>query len=155
MLRSRRPEVVELVLSDDERDQLVAWSLGSSRLGVRARIVLACAESGVVYEQLAADLGVTTMTVGKWRRRFAQAGLAGLVDDERTGRPKSELVLSDDERAQLTRWSRRAKASEGVAGGGGGGVGGAAPRGADKKGAGRLRGGAKNGNKWGGPVGGK
>jgi transposase len=115
MLRSRRPEVVEFVLSDDERDQLVAWSLGSSRLGVRARIVLACAESGVVYEQLAADLGVTTMTVGKWRRRFAQAGLAGLVDDERTGRPKSELVLSDDERAQLTRWSRRAKSSQALA----------------------------------------
>src|SRR4051794_7081581 len=115
MLRSRRPEVVEFVLSDDERDQLVAWSLGSSRLGVRARIVLACAASGVAYEQLAADLGVTTMTVGKWRRRFAQAGLGGLVDDERTGRPKSELVLSDDERAQLTRWSRRAKSSQALA----------------------------------------
>lgn len=33
----------------------------------------------------------------------------------RTGRPKSELVLSDDERAQLVRWSRRAKSSQALA----------------------------------------
>ena len=30
----------------------------------------------------------------------------------RTGRPKAELVLSDEERATLTRWSRRAKSSQ-------------------------------------------
>jgi transposase len=30
----------------------------------------------------------------------------------RTGRPKVELVLSDEERATLTRWSRRAKSSQ-------------------------------------------
>jgi transposase len=106
---------VELVLSDDDRDQLVRWSRESSRLGVRARIVLACAESGVVYEQLAVNLGVTTMTVGKWRKRFAQAGLAGLADGERGGRPKSDLVLTDEEREQLTRWSRRAKSSQALA----------------------------------------
>ncbi|WP_194922312.1 IS630 family transposase [Catenulispora rubra] len=33
----------------------------------------------------------------------------------RTGRPKAELVLSDDERAQLERWSRRAKTSQALA----------------------------------------
>ena len=33
----------------------------------------------------------------------------------RTGRPKSELVLSADEREQLTRWSRRAKSSQALA----------------------------------------
>jgi transposase-like protein len=38
---------------------------------VRAAIVLACAEAGVVYERVAAELGVTKMTVLKWRRRFA------------------------------------------------------------------------------------
>jgi transposase len=30
----------------------------------------------------------------------------------RTGRPKAELVLSDDERGQLARWARRAKSSQ-------------------------------------------
>ena len=33
----------------------------------------------------------------------------------RTGRPKAELVLSDEERAQLVRWSRRAKSSQALA----------------------------------------
>src|SRR4051812_49714978 len=103
MLRSRRPEVVEFVLSDDERDQLVAWSLGSSRLGVRARIVLACAESGVVYEQLAADLGVTTMTVGKWRRRLAQARVGRPVEHRPTGPPEVGLGASRAVGAEVTR----------------------------------------------------
>jgi transposase len=103
----------EFVLTDDERGQLVAWARGgSSRLAVRARIVLACAEPGVVYERVAAELGVTRMTVGKWRKRFAAAGMAGLVDGERAGRPKAGLVLSDAERDQLVRWSRRAKSSQ-------------------------------------------
>jgi transposase-like protein len=78
-------------------------------LAVRAKIVLACAEPGVVYERLASELGVTTMTVGAWRKRFAQARCAGLVDGRRSGRPKDELVVTEDEREQLTRWSRRAK----------------------------------------------
>ena len=33
----------------------------------------------------------------------------------KTGRPKAELVLSDDERAQLERWARRAKSSQALA----------------------------------------
>src|ERR1022692_1717119 len=89
----------EFVLADDERDQLVRWSRGASpRLAVRARIVLAWAEPGVVYERVAADLGVTTMTVGSWRRRFAAARLDGLADGMRPGRPKTGLVLTDAER---------------------------------------------------------
>jgi transposase-like protein/transposase len=105
----------EFVLRDDERDQLVRWSQESSRLAVRARIVLRCAEPGVVYERVAADLGVSRVTVHTWRRRFAEAGLDGLADRPRPGRRKAELVLTDDERAQLTRWSRRAKSSQALA----------------------------------------
>lgn len=111
MSQSARPGV-KLVLSDEERDQLVVWSRGSSRLAVRARIVLACAEPGVSHEKVAADVGVSRMTVRAWRRRFAEDRLAGLSDRERPGRPKADLVLSDAEREQLTRWSRRAKSSQ-------------------------------------------
>jgi transposase len=108
--------VAGFVLTNEERDQLVRWSQGPSpRLAVRARIVLACAEPGAVYERVAAGLGVTTMTVGKWRRRFAGAGLDGLADGERPGRPKAGLVLTDAERGQLTRWARRAKSSQALA----------------------------------------
>ena len=84
-------------------------------MAVRAKIVLACAEPGVVYERLAAELGVTTMTVGAWRKRFARARCDGLVDGRRSGRPKAELVVTDAEREQLTRWSRRAKTAQALA----------------------------------------
>ena len=77
----------EFVLSEDEREQLIGWSRGggSARLAVRAKIVLACAEPGAVYERVAAELGVTTMTVGKWRKRFSQARCDGLTDGLRPG----------------------------------------------------------------------
>ena len=108
--------VAEFTLTDEERDELVRWSRGASpRLAVRARVVLACAEPGVVYERVAADLGVTTVTVGSWRKRFARARLDGLADGARSGRPKAGLELSDAEREQLTRWSRRAKSSQALA----------------------------------------
>src|SRR5437870_7806593 len=106
----------EFVLTDDVCDQLARWSCGASpRLAVRARIVLACAQPGAVYQRVAADLGVTEMTVGKWRKRFAVARLDGLADGARPGRPKAGLVLTDAERDQLTRWSRRAKSSQALA----------------------------------------
>jgi transposase-like protein/transposase len=105
----------EFVLSDGERDQLVRWSRESSRLAVRARIVLRCAEPDVVYERVAADLGVSRVTVHTWRQRFAVARLDGLADSPRPGRRKAELVLADDEREQLTRWARRAKSSQALA----------------------------------------
>ena len=116
MSRGERVES-EFVLSDDEREQLVGWSRGggSARLAVRAKIVLACAEPGAVYERVAAELGVTTMTVGKWRKRFGRARCDGLTDGFRSGRPKAQLVLSDAEREQLTRWSRRAKTAQSLA----------------------------------------
>jgi len=38
-----------------------------------------------------------------------------LVDGERPGRPKADLVLTDSERAQLMRWSGRAKSAQALA----------------------------------------
>jgi putative transposase len=39
---------------------------------------------------MAAELGITEQTVGRWRRRFAEAGLAGIQKDAPRGgrRPK-------------------------------------------------------------------
>lgn len=106
----------DFVLTVDERDQLVRWSVSSSsRLAMRAKIVLACAEPDVVYARLARQLGVTTMTVSNVRKRFAVSRLDGLVDRPRSGRPKADLVLTDDERAQLERWSRRASSAQALA----------------------------------------
>jgi transposase len=104
-----------LTLAEEDRAQLTAWSREPGRRGMRARIVLACAEPGAVNEQVAAGLGVTVVTAGKWRRQYAAAGLAGLADAERSGRPKAGLELTGDEREQLTRWARRAKTSQALA----------------------------------------
>jgi transposase len=115
ILAHRGPSAVAIRLSDDEREELARWSGGSSRLAVRARIVLACAEPGSANERVAAELGVSVPTVGKWRRQFAGAGLTGLADAARPGRPKAGLELTGAERDQLTRWARRAKSAQALA----------------------------------------
>jgi transposase len=116
-MAGRDRDGAEFDLTGQERDRLLGWSHGggSARLAARAKIVLGCAEPGVVYEHLAAELGVTTMTVGKWRRRFAADRCDGLIDGVRPGRPKDELVLSAAEREQLRRWSRRATTAQALA----------------------------------------
>ena len=112
-MSQRGPRAVVVVLSDDERGELSRWARGaaSPRLAERARIVLACSD-GASNASVAAECGVTSATVGKWRSRFAVRGLAGLKDESRPGRRKSELVLTGPERAQLTRWARRAKTAQ-------------------------------------------
>ena len=54
---------------------------------VRAKIVLLAAE-GLAGTQIAARLDVHVNVVGRWRRRFAEEGLAGLDDRKRPGRPR-------------------------------------------------------------------
>ena len=107
--------VGEFVLTSAERDQLLAWSAEGSRVAVRARIVLACAESGVVYARLADELGVSVMTVHNVRRRFAESRLGSLTDRPRPGRPKAGLSLTEVERDQLQRWARRSKSTQALA----------------------------------------
>src|SRR5215467_11703228 len=105
-----------LALTEEDRAELARWSReGSPMLAERARIVLACAEPGSGVARVAAELGSTRMTVRKWRRRFAEDGLAGLADHDRPGRPVAELVLTGQEREQLTRWARRASTAQALA----------------------------------------
>ncbi|MDP9409169.1 MAG: IS630 family transposase [Actinomycetota bacterium] len=54
----------------------------------RARIVLLAAE-GVPGKEIAAQVGCAEPTVVLWRRRYAEHGLAGLVDAPRPGKPPS------------------------------------------------------------------
>jgi len=102
----------EIVLSDDERAELVRRSgLPGRRQADRARIILACAD-GMSNAGAAQALGVAVKSVSKWRRHFADQRLAGLEDAAPIGRPKAELVLTEAERAQLIRWARRAKTAQ-------------------------------------------
>lgn len=109
----RGPRAVEVVLSAEERAELLRWAGGGvpARVAERARIILACAD-GASNTAVAADCGVSVETVRKWRSRFVARRLAGLVDEPRPGRRKPDLVLSEAERAELTRWARRAKTAQ-------------------------------------------
>jgi transposase len=80
-----------LAVSEAERSELT--SLAARRntaqaLALRARIVLNCVE-GEQNKVVAARLGVSENTVGKWRRRFAEHRLEGLRDDPRSGTPRT------------------------------------------------------------------
>src|ERR1051325_10969035 len=80
-----------LILADDERQTLLAWSrrpTSAQRLALRSRIVLACAE-GRSNTEVAAALKITLPTVGKWRKRFLEDRLDGLVDEPRPGAPRT------------------------------------------------------------------
>jgi transposase len=112
-----------LVLSDDERAQLLAWSrraTSAQALALRSKIILGCADGGDNVS-VAAALGCSTATVGKWRRRFVADRLDGLVDEDCPGGPRSvtdeqveQVVVATLERTpgDATHWSRSAMAAE-------------------------------------------
>src|SRR5215469_12403945 len=103
---------VPIVLSVDERAELVRRARGPGQWRAdRARIVLACAE-GMSNAAVARELGVAVKSVSRWRRQFAAQRLAGLEDAAPVGRRKAELVLDEAERAQLMRWAKRAKTAQ-------------------------------------------
>ncbi|WP_308402213.1 helix-turn-helix domain-containing protein [Streptomyces sp. AN091965] len=115
-----RPKA-DLVLDEAERRQLTQWARRATTaqfLALRAKIVLRCAEGGT-NRQAAADLGIDTSTVERWRARFIAKRLDGLQDEPRSGRPPSILLdrVEDVLVATLessadrdTRWSRASMA---------------------------------------------
>src|SRR3954451_12650030 len=85
------PHAIPITLSDADRGQLQGWvrlRKTGQALATRARIVLACAEPGSTNGGVAAALGVSRPTVALWRRRFAERGLGGLLDEPRPGAPR-------------------------------------------------------------------
>ena len=70
----------------DELQKLVRAASSPQHTVLRARIVLR-ADGGQDNTAIATALRLGANTVAKWRRRFARAGLAGLGDAARSGRP--------------------------------------------------------------------
>ena len=82
-----------VILSDVLRDRLGALLRAGSTpqaLAFRCRIVLRAADPDQPANlQIAAELDCNRHTVGHWRNRFLEQGLAGLQDAPRSGRPRS------------------------------------------------------------------
>jgi transposase len=115
------PAAPPLLLRVGDHDELVRLTRSSSvRAGLaqRARIVLLASE-GMKNAEIADRVGVTRPTVNLWRSRYAEAGLAGLADADRPGRPRTvdqrviiaETLTPPPKRLGVTHWSSRLLAS--------------------------------------------
>ena len=89
-----------LSLSEDQREQLEAWSRTRSLpFGFVKRIqIVLLADRGFNNKEISAKVDMSEGTVGKWRNRFVERGIQGLHDELRPGRPRS---VSDEQIAEL------------------------------------------------------
>src|ERR671919_137483 len=89
MIDMAHPPAPPLLVGETDRailHSVIRATTSEQRAVTRARIVLRAAD-GDPIERIAAELGVAIMTVKLWRRRYAEAGLAGLADAPRPGHP--------------------------------------------------------------------
>lgn len=111
-----------IVLDRETRSTLDGWVQAPSTpqaIALRGRIILAAA-TGLSNQQIAADLEIPQVTVGKWRRSFAEQGLEGLRDAARSGRPPKHdatvwqkvQTLACQQPESQSRWTVRTLARE-------------------------------------------
>jgi transposase len=123
MARRGRP-TIDITLSDDERETLQRWARrhsSSQALALRCRIILACEDADLTRAEIAGQVGCNPVTVTKWRHRFAEDRLDGLVD---APRPGAKRTISDETveavvvetletaPADATHWSTRGLAAK-------------------------------------------
>ena len=119
-MRAGRPKT-KLELTSDERAELMRLTRRSKTaqaLAQRSRIILACAD-GACNSDVARQLGITGATVCKWRKRFIERRVNGLLDEPRPGIPRKitdvdvervvTLTLESTPR-NATHWSTRSMA---------------------------------------------
>jgi len=97
-----RPKA-ELSVSSEDRATLMRWTARrktAQALALRSRIILGCA-SGLSNMAVAQELGITDQTVCRWRGRFVKKGVAGLLDEPRSGVPRK--ITDDQVEAMIVR----------------------------------------------------
>jgi transposase len=117
--RPKKP--LQITAEDREKLSMIARRPKSAQaMAMRARIVLSCGQ-GMSNSEVARKLHITAPTVGKWRERFRQSGLDGLLDEPRVGTPRKitdrqieEVVTKTLESmpAHSTHWSTRLMAEQ-------------------------------------------
>ena len=119
-MRTGRPKAA-LMVSAEQREELERWVRRRSTaqaLALRARIILSCAEGGS-NKDVASRLGMSRLTVGRWRSRFIRSGVDGLLDEPRPGAPrkisdaaveKAVTLTLESKPRDATHWSTRSLA---------------------------------------------
>ena len=120
-MRTGRP-IPPLNVTDEEREAMQNWARrpkSAQALALRARMILLCAE-GNTNTAVAGKLNVRIQTVCKWRQRFLDRRLDGLLDEPRPGTPRKvsdaevERVLTmtlESTPKDATHWSTRSLAA--------------------------------------------
>ncbi|WP_082697120.1 IS630 family transposase [Kocuria rosea] len=110
-----------LLLRQGDREtlqRLVRSTSVRAGLAQRARIVLLAAD-GVSNTEIAEKVGATRTTVIAWRARYDEAGIEGLADHDRAGRPRridhraivAATLRPPPKKLGVTHWSSRLVAS--------------------------------------------
>jgi transposase len=93
MPKGRPVKPIRLSKEQEEKLRLIERRPSSQQsLALRAKVILECAQ-GKSNLEVAKELGVCQHMVGKWRRRFIEQSLEGLVDAPRSGAPRE---ISDE-----------------------------------------------------------
>ena len=123
LILPRGRPIPPLTLKDEEHMTLEQWirrSKTGQALALRSRIILGCG-TGKTCTAVASELHVSQLTVRKWRWRFLERRLDGLLDEPRPGTPR-KVSDADVERVltltletmpkDSTHWSTRSMATE-------------------------------------------
>src|SRR5262245_40652667 len=111
-MRTGRPTPM-LQLTEDEHAVLARWArrpTTAQALALRARIILRAAAEQT-NTQVARELRVTKQTVGKWRSRFLDKRVDGLLDEPRPGAPRTVTDARVEEVVRLTLESKPREAT--------------------------------------------
>jgi len=121
MPRGRSLSLLELTREEREYLEALARRRKTAQAqALRARIVLQCA-TGLSNGDVAERLGINRVTVGKWRNRFVEDRIDGLLDAPRPGAPRSvsdaqiEKVIAttlESTPRDATHWSTRSMAAK-------------------------------------------
>lgn len=108
----------QTIVSDEDRaelERMVRSPTTSQGMAQRARIILALA-GGKSVNRVAKEQATSTARVYRWRRRYLNSGLSGLLDNPRSGRPATlspekaqEILTATVERVphESNHWSLR------------------------------------------------